>query len=94
MTYLAAADRYEQTPYRRCGRSGLKLPEVSLGLWQNFGDERPLDDQRRSSGVRSTWASPISTWPTTTGRGSAASYKLLNPAQRAAVAFALMTLAA
>src|SRR6266567_3473715 len=47
MTYLAAADRYEQTPYRRCGRSGLKLPEVSLGLWQNFGDERPLDGQRK-----------------------------------------------
>jgi len=47
MIYLAAADRYEQTPYRRCGRSGLKQPEVSLGLWQNFGDERPLDDQRQ-----------------------------------------------
>jgi len=47
MTYLAAADRYEQTPYRRCGRSGLKLPEVSLGLWQNFGDEQPLHDQRQ-----------------------------------------------
>jgi L-glyceraldehyde 3-phosphate reductase len=46
MTYLAAADRYEQIPYRRCGRSGLKLPEVSLGLWQNFGDDRPLDTQR------------------------------------------------
>jgi L-glyceraldehyde 3-phosphate reductase len=47
MIYLAAADRYEQTPYRRCGHSGLKLPEVSLGLWQNFGDERPLYDQRQ-----------------------------------------------
>jgi L-glyceraldehyde 3-phosphate reductase len=46
MTYLAAADRYEQIPYRRCGRSGLRLPEVSLGLWQNFGDDRPLDTQR------------------------------------------------
>ena len=46
MTYLAAADRYEQIPYRRCGRSGLQLPEVSLGLWQNFGDDRPLDTQR------------------------------------------------
>jgi L-glyceraldehyde 3-phosphate reductase len=33
-------------PYRRVGRSGLKLPEVSLGLWQNFGDESPLDVQR------------------------------------------------
>jgi L-glyceraldehyde 3-phosphate reductase len=46
MTYLAAADRYQQIPYRRCGRSGLQLPEVSLGLWQNFGDDRPLDTQR------------------------------------------------
>ncbi|MGD0558982.1 MAG: L-glyceraldehyde 3-phosphate reductase [Streptosporangiaceae bacterium] len=46
MTYIAADDRYSQTPYRRCGRSGVKLPEVSLGLWQNFGDNRPLDTQR------------------------------------------------
>jgi L-glyceraldehyde 3-phosphate reductase len=37
MAYLASADRYERLPYRHCGRSGLKLPEVSLGLWQNFG---------------------------------------------------------
>ena len=34
-------------PYRRCGRSGLKLPAVSLGLWQNFGHDRPLDDEPR-----------------------------------------------
>jgi L-glyceraldehyde 3-phosphate reductase len=33
-------------PYRRCGRSGLLLPAVSLGLWQNFGDDRPIDTQR------------------------------------------------
>jgi len=46
MTYIADADRYEQTSYRRCGRSGIKLPEVSLGLWQNFGDETPLEVQR------------------------------------------------
>ena len=46
MTYLAAQDRYEQMPYRRCGRSGLDLPEVSLGLWQNFGDDRLIDTQR------------------------------------------------
>ena len=37
MTYIAAADRYQTIPYRRCGRSGILLPEVSLGLWQNFG---------------------------------------------------------
>jgi L-glyceraldehyde 3-phosphate reductase len=46
MTYLAAPDRYEQIPYRRCGRSGVKLPEVSLGLWHNFGDDTPLSTQR------------------------------------------------
>jgi len=46
MTYVAAPDRYEQMPYRRCGRSGIDLPEVSLGLWQNFGDDRPLEVQR------------------------------------------------
>jgi L-glyceraldehyde 3-phosphate reductase len=47
MTYLAAADRYDdKMPYRRVGRSGLKLPEVSLGLWQNFGDGSPLEVQR------------------------------------------------
>src|SRR6478672_4080363 len=46
MTYIAAGDRYDGRHYRRCGRSGLKLPEVSLGLWQNFGDESPIDTQR------------------------------------------------
>jgi L-glyceraldehyde 3-phosphate reductase len=46
MTYVAAPDRYTTIPYRRCGRSGVKLPEISLGLWQNFGDDRPLDTQR------------------------------------------------
>ena len=47
MTYLAADDRYQnKMPLRRCGRSGIELPEISLGLWQNFGDDRPLDVQR------------------------------------------------
>jgi L-glyceraldehyde 3-phosphate reductase len=47
MTYVPAADRYaDKMPYRRTGRSGLKLPEVSLGLWQNFGDASPIDTQR------------------------------------------------
>jgi L-glyceraldehyde 3-phosphate reductase len=44
--YLAAADRYDRMPYRRCGRRGLKLPAISLGLWNNFGDDRPLGTQR------------------------------------------------
>src|SRR3712207_1254585 len=46
MTYLAASDRYDHMRYRRCGRSGLQLPAVSLGLWHNFGHDRPLDGQR------------------------------------------------
>ena len=46
MTYVPAEDRYDQMPYRRCGRSGVKLPAISLGLWQNFGDERPIETGR------------------------------------------------
>jgi len=46
MTYAAHPDRYEQMAYRRTGRSGLLLPEISLGLWQNFGDGRPAATQR------------------------------------------------
>src|SRR5690348_12217116 len=47
MSYDAAADRYDdKMPYRPVGRSGLRLPAVSLGLWQNFGDESPLESQR------------------------------------------------
>ena len=46
MTYVAADDRYDRMPYRRCGRSGLELPAISLGLWQNFGHDRPLETSR------------------------------------------------
>src|SRR5659263_163579 len=46
MTYVAAEDRYESMTYRRVGRSGVKLPLISLGLWHNFGDDRSLDTQR------------------------------------------------
>ena len=46
MTYIAAEDRYEQMPYRRCGRSGIDLPVISFGLWNNFGDDRPIETQR------------------------------------------------
>jgi L-glyceraldehyde 3-phosphate reductase len=44
--YRAADDRYEAHAYRRCGRSGLQLPVVSLGLWHNFGDDKPIETQR------------------------------------------------
>ena len=44
--YTPLEDRYERMPYRRCGRSGLKLPAISLGLWQNFGGSHPLEHSR------------------------------------------------
>jgi L-glyceraldehyde 3-phosphate reductase len=47
MTYLPADDRYARMQYRRCGRSGLQLPAISLGLWQNFGGDRPLEESRK-----------------------------------------------
>jgi len=46
MPYLADPARYDRMPHRRSGRSGLQLPLLSLGLWQNFGDDRPLEAQR------------------------------------------------
>jgi L-glyceraldehyde 3-phosphate reductase len=46
MSYQAAESRYDDTDYRHCGGSGLQLPPLSLGLWQNFGDDRPEDTQR------------------------------------------------
>ncbi|WKE68122.1 aldo/keto reductase [Streptomyces sp. WP-1] len=44
--YTASPDRYAEMPYRRTGRSGLKLPALSLGLWHNFGPDRPVETQR------------------------------------------------
>lgn len=46
MPWSASSARYDSMPYRRCGRAGLKLPAISLGLWQNFGTERPLNTSR------------------------------------------------
>jgi L-glyceraldehyde 3-phosphate reductase len=46
MSYVADSSRYDVQPYRRTGRSGLKLPAVSLGFWHNFGDDKPLETQR------------------------------------------------
>ena len=57
--YVAAPNRYDVLQYERCGRSGVLLPKVSLGMWHNFGAE---DD----FAMPSTTASPTSTWPTTT----------------------------
>jgi len=44
--YTASDDRYDQLDYARVGRSGLKLPRISLGLWNNFGDDKPIETQR------------------------------------------------
>ncbi|MEV4939754.1 L-glyceraldehyde 3-phosphate reductase [Streptomyces zaomyceticus] len=44
--YTASSDRYDDMPYRRSGHSGLKLPALSLGLWHNFGPDRPAETQR------------------------------------------------
>jgi L-glyceraldehyde 3-phosphate reductase len=46
MEYIPSADRYETMPYRRCGRSGVMLPPISLGLWHNFGRDRPFETQQ------------------------------------------------
>jgi L-glyceraldehyde 3-phosphate reductase len=46
MVYVADESRYDVQPYRRCGRSGLLLPAISLGFWHNFGDDKPLETQR------------------------------------------------
>src|ERR1044072_3739891 len=46
MTYVPPVDRYERMQYNRTGRSGLKLPAISLGLWQNFGHEDPIERSR------------------------------------------------
>jgi L-glyceraldehyde 3-phosphate reductase len=46
MNYVSSPDRYDAMTYRRCGRSGINLPAVSLGLWHNFGDDKALADQR------------------------------------------------
>jgi L-glyceraldehyde 3-phosphate reductase len=44
--YVPAPERYERLTYRRCGRSGIRLPAISLGLWQNFGDDFPIANSR------------------------------------------------
>ena len=44
--YLPNANRYQEVPYQRCGRSGLRLPRISLGLWQNFGGSVPYENAR------------------------------------------------
>jgi L-glyceraldehyde 3-phosphate reductase len=47
MTYLPSANRYQNMPYRRCGKSGIKLPALSLGLWHNFGGVDVFENYRK-----------------------------------------------
>ena len=42
-TYVAASERYDSIQYRRCGASGVRIPAISLGLWQNFGTDAPME---------------------------------------------------
>ncbi len=69
VTYLAAPDRYQQMTYRRCGQSGIDLPMISLGLWQNFGrilaeDLRPYRDELLISTKAGwdMWPGPYGDW--------------------------------
>ncbi len=59
-TYLPHPDRYASIPYTRCGRSGLLLPRLSLGLWHNFGGTDPLENQRSLTGQELVNVSPRS----------------------------------
>ena len=47
MTYIAAHDRYQTMEYRKWGRSGLKLPVISFGLWHNFGDTGDYENMKK-----------------------------------------------
>lgn len=63
MTYHPEPNRYEDATFRRVGRSGLKLPAISFGLWHNFGDTTPLETQRSILSRPSILVSRISTSP-------------------------------
>ncbi len=56
MVWLANPERYGQMQYRYCGKSGLRLPALSLGLWHNFGHVNALESQLRSCVKRLIWA--------------------------------------
>ena len=69
MSHQASESRYASMPYRRCGKSGLELPAISLGLWHNFGGVDVLRERAAPCCCgRSTSGSRTSIWPTTTAR--------------------------
>ena len=47
MTYNPSKERYDNMNYRRCGKSGIRLPEISLGLWHNFGSVDVFENFRK-----------------------------------------------
>lgn len=63
--YTADEKRYDTMRYNRCGRSGLKLPVVSLGLWHNFGDFSSYDNMKQMCFTAFDMASLTLTWQTT-----------------------------
>lgn len=63
--YQAEESRYDKMSYKRCGNSGILLPRVSLGMWQNFGAEKPLPEQKEIISGPLIWELPISIWQTT-----------------------------
>ena len=66
--YKADAGRYSEMKYNHCGKSGLKLPEVSLGLWHNFGDTASYENMTSCVLQLLIMESPSLTLPTNTGR--------------------------
>lgn len=65
LMYQAEESRYDKMNYKRCGNSGILLPRVSLGMWQNFGAEKPLPEQKEIIFRALIWELPISIWQTT-----------------------------
>lgn len=68
MIYQPDENRYHTMEYRRCGRSGIKLPAISLGLWHNFGDATRVEIAGRCCNARSIWALPTLISPIIMGR--------------------------
>ncbi len=66
LPYVPTADRYERMKYRYCGKSGIQLPEISLGLWHNFGHNADFTLGRRILRRALTWGFATLIWPTTT----------------------------
>jgi hypothetical protein len=68
MTYVPDKSRYDTMQYRRCGRSGVLLPAISLGLWHNFGGVDSFENAQAMLRLLSTSASPTSISRTTMAR--------------------------